>query len=77
MQLRSLDVSQNAFEDDYGDELRVLSQLTALECLKLANCRMLQVGQCLCKRYVGPCPLPWQHAPLQRVGSAALGWGGA
>ncbi|KAL4421329.1 hypothetical protein ABPG75_010620 [Micractinium tetrahymenae] len=42
-QLRSLDVSQNAFEDDYGDELRVLSQLTGLECLKLANCRMLQV----------------------------------
>ena len=45
MQLRSLDISQNVFEDEYGDELRVLSQLTSLECLKLANCRMLQAGR--------------------------------
>lgn len=43
LQLRSLDLSQNTFEEEAGDELRMLAALTGLECLKLANCRMSQV----------------------------------
>lgn len=42
LQLRSLDLSQNTFAEEDGDETAVLAELTALECLKLANCRMTQ-----------------------------------
>lgn len=42
-QLRSLDLSQNTFSEEDGDETAVLAELTGLECLKLANCRMTQV----------------------------------
>ncbi|EFN50760.1 hypothetical protein CHLNCDRAFT_142486 [Chlorella variabilis] len=39
--LRSLDLSQNTFVDDEGIETSALSALTGLECLKLANCRLV------------------------------------
>ncbi len=43
LQIRSLDLSQNTFSEEDGDEMAVLAELTGLECLKLANCRMTQV----------------------------------
>jgi hypothetical protein len=44
LQLRSLDLSQNSFVYEEGDETATLSQLTGLECLKLANCRMTEAS---------------------------------
>ncbi|KAI3423929.1 hypothetical protein D9Q98_009763 [Chlorella vulgaris] len=42
-ELRSLDLSQNVLGVEQGNETATLAQFTGLECLKLANCRMLQV----------------------------------
>lgn len=42
LQLRSLDLSQNVLGVEQGNETATLAQFTGLECLKLANCRMLQ-----------------------------------
>ena len=43
LQLRSLDLSQNTFEEE-GEETATLADLTSLECLKLAHCRLGQVS---------------------------------
>ena len=61
LQLRSLDLSQNQFTDEEGNEMATLALLTGLECLKLANCHLAQ-ARCACLG--DPC-LP-----------ACLGWAG-